>query len=175
LPAALAVDDRRYEGSFHRPNRAFHRALVVAATEEEAIDLVRDALQSVEEPFSEFSASPVKDAQGEVKHAPIRTRWDEVDWENVATKATLSELQRNVLWVLADAGEATWKVAQDPDVLGDRANVEAALSDLEARTLVYCVLEEGGEPGRESELDRWWAITDEGWDLLGLIKSPRYH
>jgi hypothetical protein len=20
----------------------------------------------------------------------------------------------------------------------------------------------------------WWAITDEGWDLLGFIKFPRY-
>jgi hypothetical protein len=61
-----------------------------------------------------------------------------------------------------------------PHVPPERATVEAVLEGLQERKLVYSVLEEGGEPGKEAELDRWWAITDEGWDLLGFIESPNY-
>jgi hypothetical protein len=75
---------------------------------------------------------------------------------------------------MADAGEPTWIIAANAELSNDRAAVEVLLAGLRQAGLVGGVLEEGGEPGKETELDRWWTITDKGWDLLGLIKSPRY-
>jgi hypothetical protein len=76
-------------------------------------------------------------------------------------------------------------ILKDPDVPGDRVRVEAALGDLERRGLVYRTSEPAGGPedfavlqtwrGHPERMCDWWAVTDEGWDLLGLIKSPRYH
>jgi hypothetical protein len=65
-------------------------------------------------------------------------------------------------------------VMANRDVPADRATVEAVLEDLQDQRLVYSTLEESGAPGRESERDRWWAIADETWDMLGFIKSPGY-
>ena len=42
------------------------------------------------------------------------------------------------------------------------------------RDVVLGDFAESGETGRESAMEDWWALTDECWDLLGLIKSPRY-
>jgi hypothetical protein len=104
---------------------------------------------------------------------PIRS-WTDIDWEEVQHKAPLTELQRNVLLALLDDHEPTWIVAQDRHVSGDRDGVVVALRDLEARNLVRSRRAESGEAGRESALEDWWALTDNAWDLLGLIKSPRY-
>ena len=62
----------------------------------------------------------------------------------------------------------------DPEIAADRNGVEAILKHLKEQGLVDSLRVAGGEPGKESEHDDWWSVTDEGWDLLGLIKSPRY-
>jgi hypothetical protein len=63
---------------------------------------------------------------------------------------------------------------EDPEVQGDRDSVEAALRDLAARGLVDSRRAESGETGREAEIVDWWVMTDACWELLGLIRSPRY-
>ena len=80
-----------------------------------------------------------------------------------------------VLGTLLNDAEPTWIIVQDPEVPGDRDSVEAALRDLEQRGFVHSTWELSGEHDREPGMDHWWALTDEGWDLLGLIKSPLYH
>jgi hypothetical protein len=174
INAALDGEDLRWEGSagnVYEPIQ-HHRALVGAASENEAIATVREALATLGY-FDDFHAALVRDSRGEVMLTPIR-RWTDIDWEGVQRKAPLNELQRNVLLALLNDHEPTWIVAQDPDVPGDRDGVEVALRDLEARNLVRTRRAESGEAGRESAMEDWWALTPDGWDLLGLIKSPRY-
>ncbi len=175
VTAALDTLDCRWEMSEFVPDDAManHRALVGALTEDEAIGMVRKALRG-HGSFRAFDAAPVRDRRGEIRRTPIRS-WDDIDWEEVQRKSALSELQRLVLGALLNAAEPTWIILQDSEVLGDRDSVEAALRDLEQRNIVHSTREQSGEPGRESAMDQWWALTDEGWDLLGLIKSPRYH
>jgi hypothetical protein len=85
----------------------------------------------------------------------------------------LSDLERGVLFALAQTGIPTYKVVGDPDVPStDRTELVAALEALRRRNLVYSTIEYVGHPLNRQ--GRWWAITDEGWDLLGMIKSPRY-
>jgi hypothetical protein len=88
--------------------------------------------------------------------------------------APISELQRAVLGALCNDAEPTWIVVQDPDVPGDRESVLAALRDLEARNLVHSVIAESAQTGRESANEDCLALTDECWDLVVLIESPRY-
>jgi hypothetical protein len=174
LKAALDGVERRWEGSesdLHR-GAARHCALVGAKTEQEAIETAREALAS-HGAFGDFHAALVRDSRGELMLLPIRS-WTDIDWEQVQRKAPLTELQRNVLLALLNDHEPTWIVAQDPDVPGDRDGVVVALRDLEARNLVRSRRAASGEAGRESALEDWWALTDNGWDLLGLTKSPRY-
>jgi hypothetical protein len=173
--AALAAAGAAWEGSESGAEGPWrHRALVEASGEQQAIARVRDALVS-HGAFHEYQASAVTDARGRVHRGPFYRSWCDIDWAAVPRRARLTDLQRRVLRSLMDDVEPTWIVAADPDVAAGRAEVEAVLSELEAQNLVASRLEEGGEPGRESELDRWWAVTDEGWDLLGMIRSPRYH
>jgi len=100
-------------------------------------------------------------------------RWNEVDWEAVPERATLTELQRAAMGALADAAEPAVLVVRE---VGRSAPVvEAALRELREKGLV----ESHTEPFFDSEYDNdqaeWWKLTDEAWDLLGFIKSPRYH
>lgn len=149
-----------------------HRALMPAASAQHALATVQEALTGPDA-FSEFDVSPVRNAQGEIWRGSFYQKWQEIDWA-VPVRAKLSDQQRAVLGALANAGEPSWIIAADPDVPMDRSTVESVLGDLERLGLVYSVVEQGGEHGRESDLVPWWAITDEGWDFLGFIKSPRY-
>jgi hypothetical protein len=172
--AALAAAGASWEGSESGPEHASrHRVLARARSEHEAIVSVRGVVAS-RGSFGQYAASPVRDSQGNMWRGPVFRRWDEIDWQVVPERAALSDVDRAVLGALADAGEATWIVARAPGVQLERANVEVVLERLEDQRLVYSVLEAGGERGRESEPDRWWALTDRAWDLLGLIKSPNY-
>jgi hypothetical protein len=172
--AALTAAGAWWEGTGSGPNEPDrHRVLVEAAGEREAIAAVQGMLEAYGS-FAEYDVSPVRDANGEVWHGPFYRRWQEIDWQAVPGRARLTDVQRAVLGALAEWGEPTWRVMNAPHVPAERGTVEAVLEGLQERKLVYSVLEEGGEPGREAELDRWWAITDEGWDLLGFIKSPNY-
>ena len=172
--AALEGIDLRWEGSEHDTSPiGRHRALVGADSQREAIGVVEEALKPYGR-FADFHATPVTDASGEVKRTRIRNRWEDVDWDEVQSKTLLSELERKLIGTFPDAAEPTWIILRDPDVPNDRPRVEAALRGLERRGLVYTTKEESGESGRETELVEWWALTDTGWDLLGLIKSPRY-
>ena len=116
---------------------------------------------------------PVSGAKGEARRSPFYRRWEEIDWHATPERARLSELERGVLFALADRGIPTVDVVADPDVpTTDRGQVEAALERLRTRKLVFSTVEYIGHPVNKP--GRWWAITDEGWDLLGMVKSPRY-
>jgi hypothetical protein len=172
--AALTAAGAWWEGSASGPDEpSRHRALVEAVSEEAATAAVQTVLAE-HGSFSSYAASAVTDARGEVWRGPFYRNWADVDWQATPERARLTELQRAVLGALADAAEPTWIVERDPDVAAERATIEAVLEDLQDQKLVRSTLEESGETGRESELNRWWAITDEGWDLLGFIKSPGY-
>jgi hypothetical protein len=185
LADALECADSRYEGTLSEPDEEVdhHRALVGADTKEEAIAFVREAMA----PYGtvgDFLAAPVTDACGEVKRTPIRTRWSEVDWEEVQSKVALSDLERALIGTFLDAAEPTWIILSDPEVPDDVELVQDVLQDLERRGLVYSTWEPAFGPedfgvletwhGRPERMCHWWALTDEGWDLLGLIKSPGY-
>jgi hypothetical protein len=175
LADALEDVDRRYEGTRSEPDEDVdhHWALVGAETNEEAIAFVREAMAH-HGTLGSFHAAPVLDARGEVIRTPICTRLNEIDWDGVRRQVPLSALQQRVLMALLDDPEATWIIAAEVGMPADRAGAEAALRELHGKRLVASGLGAGGEPGKEADLDRWWGITDEGWDLLGLIKSPRY-
>lgn len=173
LAALAAAAGVTFEGSGCGPEEpSRHRALVEASVELRAIAAVRAVLQG-HGSFAEFDASPVRDSRGELWQRPFYRSWQEIDW-SVPERAHLNDVQRAVLGSMLDDAEPTWIIATRPDVAKDRASVEAVLEDLKEQGLVYAVLAEGGEPGRETETDRWWAATDETWDLLGFIKSPSY-
>ena len=173
--SALAAADAGWASSGPDPGvLQHHTALVGALTESEAVSAVSEIVMA-HGSFDEFVATPVRDRHGEIKRTPIRRVWDDIDWEDVESKATLSELQRTLLRTMLDAGEATWIILKDRDVPNDRDHVVAVLEELEGRNLVRSTVEVSFDPGREPySLDRWWALTDEAWDLLGLIKSPWY-
>jgi hypothetical protein len=171
---AIANAGARWEGSDCDAGGACrHSALVEAETEQDAVTGLRRVLAK-EGAFGEYDASPITDARGRLRRAPSYRSWQEIDWQSVPERAMLGAAHRAILGTLLDAAEPTWIIAADPYVSADRATVEAALNELRDQGLVHSVTEEGGEPGNESALDRWWAITDGGWDVLGLIKSPGY-
>ncbi|HEX3433347.1 MAG TPA: hypothetical protein VHT25_04710 [Solirubrobacteraceae bacterium] len=123
--------------------------------------------------YISFTASPVRDSRGQLWRRPFYRTWQEVDWD-APCRSRLSEPEREVLACLLDAAEPTWIVASALTGSSDRAAVEEILRGLEEQGLLSSVIEEGGEPGGEGELDHWWAVTDGGWDVLGLIKPPTY-
>jgi hypothetical protein len=166
---ALDAVGARWEGG--------DRVLVGAETSSDAITIVRDALSAQGE-FGDFQASPVLTTDGAVWHTPIRTAWSEIDWDKVQAKATLTALQRTLMLGMSDAAEPTWVLLNDRDVPDDRQAVEAALRDLEQRGLVAPTWERAMAPDEPSPGDgmcHWWALSGQGWELLGLIKSPGYH
>lgn len=172
--AALTAAGAWWEGSGSGPAEpSQHRALVESTSEEAAIAVVQTLLAQ-HGSFNGFAASAVRNARGELWRGPFYRKWADVDWQATPERARLTELQRAVLGALADAAEPTWMVMANRDVPADGAAVEAVLEDLQEQGLIYSTLEESGERGRESEPDRWWAICDETWDLLGFIKSPGY-
>jgi hypothetical protein len=52
--------------------------------------------------------------------------------------------------------------------------VEAALAELEKAGLVDWRVARSMGPEGEPDVVPWWATTETGWDLLGLVKPPRY-
>jgi hypothetical protein len=97
LRAALDGADQRWEGSEHgKEPIGRHRALVAATTEDEAIRVLSAVLAPLGS-FEAFRAEPVRDACGEVIRTPIRKRWDEIDWAEVESKVTFSELERALI------------------------------------------------------------------------------
>jgi hypothetical protein len=172
--AALTEGDEWWEGTERHPHETDrHRVLIEAATADEATERVCSALARHGQ-FTRFRASAVRNRRGEVRHGPFYRRWEEIDWEAVPARAKLRDTEKAVLLMLADAGEPTWIVAKEMKPAEDRANVEAMLNGLREQGLVSSSLEQSGEPGTEPELDQWWTITDDGWEMLGMIKSPRY-
>jgi hypothetical protein len=172
--AALTAAGTWWEGTSPGPEEpSRHRALVPARDEQQAVEAVDSVLAS-HGAFGEYIAAAARNACGEVWRGPFYRKWSEIDWQATPERARLTDLQRAVLGALVEWGLPTWMVLRDMDVPADPATVEAVLEDLQGRGFVYSTLEGSGEPGRESELVRWWAITHEAWDLLGFIKSPRY-
>jgi hypothetical protein len=171
--AALTAAGAAWEGTecgAEGPCR--HRALVNATTEQEAIAAVRTVLET-DGSLSDYAAAPVRDSRGEVWRGLFYRSWHEIDW-GIPERAGFTEVEREVLWALADDHEPVWTIVRDPDVHANRVEIEAALAQLERKALIDKRIAASGEPGHETEPVPWWAITDEGWDLLGFIKSPRY-
>jgi hypothetical protein len=175
--AGLDAAGAAWEGSEGRPEGPWrHRARVAAIDELGAIADVRSALGAYVafRAYNAFTASVVRNSRGEVWRGPVAPAWTEIDWQADPRRARLSEEQRALIGCLLDDAEPTWIVASDPNVSSDRREVELALLALEEEGLVFSVLSQAFEPGTDSRLERWWAATDTCWDLLGLIKSPRY-
>ena len=63
-----------------------------------------------------------------------------------------------------------------PETSGDRQATEAAMRDLETRNLVRASRAPGGHPNAATwdEPDDWWALTAEGWALVGSDPPPDY-
>lgn len=144
-----------------------HRALVPASSAEEAVVLVRQAVEP-HGAYVGFQAAVATDSRGEPHTAPVRRAWEDIDWARL--DEPLTALQRDLIGDLMTAGEPTWILLDERE--RDRAGVEAALRDLERRGLVRGTVEVGGAPGRADELDTWWDLTDEAWDMLAVIQPP---
>jgi len=174
----LTTVGARWEGSRthgdSRPDQ--HRVLVGALTGDATVSAVAALLGGFGE-FHDFEATPVRNLRGEVQNMPIRKHVSEIDWKDVEARERLSQLQRALVQAILDVAEPTWKLLlADPDVPDDRDLVEAAMRDLEARGLVASTWEASGNSSEpRQEMCWWWSLSDEGWDLLGLIKSPYYH
>ncbi len=123
--------------------------------------------------YTGFTFTVVRNSRGEPWRGAFYRKWHEVDWET-EPRASLASIERAALGCLLDAAEPTWIVAEELEMSDDRAGVISVLRGLEARGVVCSTVEESGEPGRACESERWWAVTDEGFDLLGFIKSPTY-
>lgn len=169
LPAAGIV----WEGSELGLWPSHHRVLVHGPNPEDATRVVRDALSSLGE-FGGFDAEPVRDANGDVWHGQFYWCWEDIEWDQTPERAALSELQRAVMGALADAAEPTVHVMREVGRSGP--TVEAALRELRDKGLVARHSEPFMDAERGEVLDHvdWWKLTDEAWDMLGLIKSVRY-
>jgi hypothetical protein len=171
--ASLRGTDPRWEGSERDAEGDWrHRALVHASSEQNAVEAVRAVLPEPDS-YRDVGALPVTDSQGQPWTRPLSS-WDEIDWGAVPQLARLSGLQRVLLACLYNDAEPTWTVLADRDVSADHDTVEVGLQDLEDHGLIFSALSPSGGPGTQNELVPWRAMTDETWDLLGLIKSPRY-
>jgi hypothetical protein len=169
---ALSLAGVAWEGNESGDGPSRHRVLVRGSSPRGAIGDVRDALAGLGD-FDGFAAEPVRDAQGNVWRGKFYRRWHEVEWEDVPERATLTELQRAAMGAVADAAEPTALVVRE---VGRSARlVETALRELREKGLVDSHTEPFWDGERGDDQAEWWKLTDEAWDLLGFIKSPRYH
>lgn len=100
-----------WEGSEGNQARTRHRFLVHADDEEQAVQAVRSALAALGS-FDDWEASPVLDAKGKPWRGAFYRKWDEVAWSGPPERAALTDVERNVLGELLNAGEATWIVME---------------------------------------------------------------
>jgi hypothetical protein len=177
------IDDQRdvvadsgvhWEGTFSGPGQPDrHRLLTGASSSAEAVAKVAAVLSALGV-YENFEAEAVLRTSGEPVRTPIRLGFAEVPWDDVLARCAMTSLQQVLVHTILDRGEPTWVIASDPDVQADRDSIEAAMVDLEQRGIVYRSWEESGETGDAERMCNWWALTDEAWDLLGLVKSPHY-
>jgi hypothetical protein len=158
-----------WEGTRGFPGEPYrHFFLIEHDSPENAIDTLRAAVKPHHK-AEDFSADQVTLPPG----------WkglnrEGVDWDDVGTRCHLTGVQREALHSLLDDAEPTWIVVKHSQI-GDRPTVETVLSGLEQRGLVWHVREDSYNPDSETELEDWWALTDRGWAILGLIKRPWYN
>jgi hypothetical protein len=149
-----------------------HTARLWAHGPTEAIATARQILDA-KGGFAGYHSRAVTDSEGQPWRASIDQTWREIDW-STPPRAGLAGLQRSVLGALLDDHEPLWIIMTDPDVAASSAAVEGALAELERQGLVDSRMAASGEPRHEADTVSWWAITEKGWDLLGVIASPRY-
>lgn len=173
---ALEETGIRWEGSASRSDDSAHRhrALVGASDAEEASRLVSSALRNRGD-FQSFSAAPVTTHLGKPIFTPIRKAAWEIDWEQVLEREAITELQQAAVQEILDAAEPTWIIVTNLGAPHREQQVHEALADLVKRGLVIRTQEMSGQGPDPFAATDWWALSDRGWDLLGLIKSPRYH
>jgi hypothetical protein len=172
---AALVDARVvWEGTEHKPGSPWRHSVRLRADDPvDAINLVMQVLAGHGE-YDGHRAELVVDADGEPWPGAIDQGWEQVDWTRPAL-AALSALQRTVIYALLDDHEPVWTILPVFDEPPRGEHVEEALMDLEARGLVDHRLALSFAPDDESdEPVPWWALTNRAWDLLGIIKSPRY-
>jgi hypothetical protein len=173
--AALERAGAVWEGTLYQPGgaRHHHSVRVRATGSGEAIEHISSAIGRLGR-YRKHRAEPLIDSAGAPWRGAINRRWEEVDW-NAPELTVLRPLQRAVIGALLDDHEPTWTIVKDPEVVATRSDVEAALKALEQAGLVDHRLALGLEPGADTDDPvPWWALTNRAWDLLGLVKSPRY-
>jgi DNA-binding PadR family transcriptional regulator len=80
----------------------------------------------------------------------------------------LTALRRALLRFVTDDSEPTWIIVKElEEASGERATVEAALRDLEARGLLRGRRELSDDPDGITAYDDWWSLTEVGWERLG--------
>jgi hypothetical protein len=119
--------------------------------------------------FTGFEVEVVRRANGEPWDGPYYRNADDIDWQAPA-RAAISLVQRRILLDILDASQPVSMIAESEDVTGEPSDVDAALEDLERQGIV----ESHPGPGREPGPARWWGLTDEGWELLEMIRSLNY-
>jgi hypothetical protein len=154
-------------GSPDSPDR--HFVLMEAENAARAVATVEAALRGLGE-FREFASRSFPSYGAECGCRPFvlpgnPPNWDELDLD-------ITDVERRLLESLLDDIEATWVLLRDhPDL--DRAAAEQSLRRLEEIGFVASAKAMSCNPVAFEELDNYWAITDDGWDRLGLIRSPR--
>jgi hypothetical protein len=161
-------------GGNSRTGEFRHCAQVRTSTSDDAIGLVQHALEP-HGAFRDFAASQVSYIGRDGRQRPFQWPDRGIDWSFVRSEPELTQLQKTLLENILNAAEPTWIILQDKTIKDDRQAVENALRDLEARNLVFSSWELAAQGHGHPDMDHWWAVTDTGWELLGLIKPPGYH
>lgn len=170
LDAVADASTAEYETGWGSPHGHGYYFLVCADTQEAAILSIRQAVGPLGE-HAEFTADEVLPPPG---WKGLNQR--EIDWPDVHGRCRLTELQQTLLDGLLDAAEPTWILLKHLELTENRDTVEAALRELEQRGLLLRTREPSGAAGATGdEPENWWMITDNGWEMLGLIKRPSYH
>jgi len=170
LPDAHLPDGIHWQASQMSPDSDRHFVLLEAENAAQAVATVETALRGLGE-FHEFASRSFPAYGAEPGCRPFVTPGNPPNWDELDLGIT--DTERRLLESLLDVIEATWVLLRDyPDL--DRAGAEQSLRRLEEIGLVASSRAMSCNPAAFEAPDNYWAITDTGWDRLGLIVSPRH-
>lgn len=92
-------------------------------------------ISALGEGYSVHQCGPLLDSSGQRCCGAFDRGWKEVEW-SVPELRGLTALQRGVIWALLEDHEPLWTIVRDSGVTATRAEVEAALEQLEGLGLV---------------------------------------
>jgi hypothetical protein len=174
--AALSAAGAVWEGTegFVAPGAEWRHSARLRAADASAAARQIETLLAEHSAYRATNIELLLGAGGEPWRGEIDRRWEQVDW-SVPELSVLSPLQRTVIWALLDDHEPTWVILRALEATPDPAEVDDALREMGALGLVHHRLARSMAPDEEGDQPvPWWALSDHAWDLLGLIKSPRY-